>query len=108
MDDPASVFAHYQRVIALRHELPVVAHGDFHMLLPDDDKVYAFTRRLAGEELLVLANFSSDDVSVSVPDAQRWSGAELVLGNYGEGSAQGSAPTALRAWEACVYRLSGS
>ena len=33
--DPDSVFEHYRRLIALRHDEPVVAHGDFTMLLPD-------------------------------------------------------------------------
>ena len=32
--DPSSVLAHYRRLIALRHENPVVALGDFAMLLP--------------------------------------------------------------------------
>ena len=31
--DPDSVFHHYRRLIALRHTEPVVAHGDFTMLL---------------------------------------------------------------------------
>ena len=34
-----------------------MAHGDFTMLLPDDEQVYAFTRRLGDVELLVLGNF---------------------------------------------------
>jgi oligo-1,6-glucosidase len=105
VDDPASVFSHYQRVIRLRHELPVVAHGNFSMLLPDDDHVYAFTRRHEGDELLVLGNFSSDTVPLALPDAERWSGAELLLCNYPDPSAEGTGPTSLRAWEACVYRL---
>ena len=61
VDDPDSVFAHYRRLIALRHDEPAVAHGDFTMLLPDDDAVYAFTRRLGEVELLVLGNFSGAD-----------------------------------------------
>ena len=43
-DDPDSVFAHYRRLVELRHTEPVVAHGDFTMLLPDHEQVYAFTR----------------------------------------------------------------
>ena len=55
-------FAHYRRLIGLRHTEPVVAHGDFTMLLPDDTGVYAFTRRLDDVELLVLANFTGREV----------------------------------------------
>ena len=56
--DPDSVFHHYRRLIALRHEDPVVALGDFTMLLPDHEHVYAFTRSLGDVTLTVLGNFS--------------------------------------------------
>src|SRR5262249_10818226 len=58
--NPDSVFHHYRQLIDLRHALPVIASGDFTMLLEDDERVYAFTRSLGGEELLVLGNFSGD------------------------------------------------
>ena len=45
---PDSVLAHYRRLIALRHTLPVVALGDFTMVLPEHEHVYAFTRSLDG------------------------------------------------------------
>src|SRR3954466_4386797 len=54
--DPDSVFHHYRRLIELRHALPVIASGDFTMLLENDERVYAFTRALDGDELLVLGN----------------------------------------------------
>ena len=66
--DPDSVFHHYRRLIELRHTEPVVAHGDFTMLLPDDERVYAFTRRLGDVELLVLGNFSGEPAP-ELPDA---------------------------------------
>jgi oligo-1,6-glucosidase len=108
LDDPTSVFAHYQRVIRLRHELPVIAHGDFSMLLPDDEHVYAFTRRLGDEQLLVLGNLSSGTVAVDLPEAKRWADAELLLCNYGDSAPDGAGVTSLRPWEACVYRRTGA
>jgi oligo-1,6-glucosidase len=94
--DPDSVFHHYRKLIELRHTEPAVVHGDFHMLLPDDEHVYAFTRAHAGTELLVVANLSSEPVTPALPD--RWDDAELVLGD---------APAsrgALGPWEARVLR----
>jgi len=103
--DPRSVFHHYRRLIALRHDDPVVALGDFTMLLPDDEHVYAFTRRLGDESLLVLGNFTADEQPFDVGDAWAFDeGSALVLGNYDD---VGS-PTALRPWEARVYRRSSS
>jgi oligo-1,6-glucosidase len=79
--DPDSVFHHYRRLIELRHTEPVVAHGEFHMLLPDDDRIYAFTRRLDDVELLVLGNFSGDTVTAGVDRA--WEDAEVLIGDGG-------------------------
>jgi oligo-1,6-glucosidase len=79
-DDPASVLSHYRRLIALRHEVPAVAHGDFALLLPDDERVWAFTRTHEDVELLVVANFSSYDV---VPELSDWGRGELLVGTSG-------------------------
>jgi oligo-1,6-glucosidase len=96
--DPASVFAHYRRLIELRHELPVVALGDFTMLLPEHAAVYAFTRATADDRLLVVCNVSSSVQRLGelLPEAVP---AELVLGNLPEGD-----PAVLRPWEARVLR----
>jgi oligo-1,6-glucosidase len=97
--DPESVFHHYRRLIELRHTEPVVAHGDFTMLLPNDEHVYAFTRSLDGVELLTLGNFTGESMPVDLPG---WAGTELVLGNY---PPDGNTDTlVLRPWEARVYR----
>jgi len=95
--DPDSVFHHYRRLIALRHEDPVVAVGDFAMLLPDHEHVYAFTRSLGDVTLTVLGNFSGSIQEVGLDDDP----GELVLSNYAA-----PAPT-LRPWEARVYRRVG-
>ena len=93
--DPDSVLHYYRRLIELRHTEPVVAHGDFTMLLEDDERVYAFTREYEGVELLVVANFSGETVGYDVPG---WDGAELLLGNCPPAGAE------LQPWEARVYR----
>jgi oligo-1,6-glucosidase len=99
--DPGSVFHHYRKLIALRREEPVVALGDFTMLLADDPLVYAFTRRLDDVQLLVLGNFSGAEASAQeMPDAPGWAPAELVLSNYSD-AGNG---LVLRPWEARVYR----
>src|SRR5215203_6105630 len=104
IDDPESVFHHYRRLIELRHTEPAVVDGDFTMLLEDDPRVYAFTRRLGDTELLVVANFSGEPASAAgIPDAERWAQAELLIANAQE---RGQAPfLQLDPWEARAYRL---
>lgn len=66
MHDPDSVHAFYKRLIALRHEDPVVAAGDWTLLAPDDPQVYAFTRALGDRNagmrhrLLAVVNLSKE------------------------------------------------
>jgi oligo-1,6-glucosidase len=97
-EDPDSVLAHYRRLIALRHEDPVVALGEFAMLLPEHDDVYAFTRSLEDEVLLVVCNLSRKPYPLVelLPQAVD---APLVLGNLPD--AGGST---LRPWEARILR----
>ncbi|WP_158374601.1 glycoside hydrolase family 13 protein [Cellulosimicrobium cellulans] len=102
--DPDSVFHHHRRLIELRHTDPVVALGDFTMLLPEDEQVYAYTRELDGDALLVVVNVSGEERVVDLGDA--WPLADdggwgdLVLGTH----ADAGEPTTLRPWEARVVR----
>lgn len=95
------MFHHYRRLIALRHDDPVVALGDFTMLLPDDEHVYAFTRALDDVELLVLGNFTGEDRLALVDPV--WTDAPVVIGNYDEARVV-EVPVRLRPWEALVLR----
>jgi oligo-1,6-glucosidase len=99
--DPESVLHHYRRLIELRHSEPAVVHGDFTMLLEDDERIYAFLRRFEAVELLVVGNVSGEAAVADVPDAAAWAAAELVLANVPV--AQG-ADLSLGPWEARVYR----
>jgi oligo-1,6-glucosidase len=98
-DDPRSVLAHYRRLHALRHESAVVALGDFAMLLPEHDDVYAFTRSLEDDVLLVVCNLSRTPYPLTelLPQAAR---GRLVLGNLPDED-----PEVLRPWEARVLRI---
>ncbi|WP_395801147.1 alpha-glucosidase [Arthrobacter sp. FW306-04-A] len=100
VEDPDSVFSFYREVIALRHRDPVVSHGDFSMLLPEDEHVYAFNRSLHGMEMLIIGNFSSTERLAEIDD-DSWATAEQVLANYPlEKSLR------LRPWELKVFRRS--
>lgn len=99
-NDPDSVLAHYRRLIALRREDDTVVDGRFELLVPEHDRLWAFTRTLGEDRLLVLANCSSESLdlaSVGLPCAE---GAELVLGvNVSED------PHRMNPWESRVLRL---
>jgi len=101
--DPESVFHHYRRLIELRHKEPVVAHGDFTMLLPNDDRVYAFTRRLDDDELLVVANLSGEAPTLDAAQLPGWGGTEVLVTTVC-GERDGRDGGCLAPWEARVPR----
>ena len=80
--DPESVFHHYRRLIALRHEMEVVVHGEFTLLVPDHPQLFAYVRSLGSVSLLVVANLSGDDVRFDVPAV--FDDAKVLVGTLSE------------------------
>jgi oligo-1,6-glucosidase len=93
---PGSVFEHHRQLIALRHDEPAVAHGDFTLLLPEHEQLFVFTRRHEAVELVVVANFSGK--AAELPDVlvERCADATLLVGDRTDAD--------LLPWESRVYR----
>ena len=98
--DPNSVFHHFQRLIRLRQEHRVAVEGRFELLLPESEQIWAFTRTLDDQVLVVAANCSSTPVEMpgdALPDLGR---ARLLLATHGDiGS------LLLEPWESRIYLL---
>jgi len=98
--DPGSTFHHFRRLIELRHQLPVLVEGRFALLLPDHEQIWAYTRTLGEQVLLVVANCSSTPATVPpgvLPDV---TGAQLLLPTHaGEPSAR------LQPWESRIHLI---
>ena len=100
--DPDSVFHHYAQLVELRHRHPVIVDGRFDLLLPDDEQVWAFTRTLADETVLLLANCSSAPVTVSAGDVPELREATVLLATHAATDGLDLAP-----WESRVYLIAG-
>ena len=89
------IFTFYQKLIALRKELPIIAEGSYRPVYEDSQQVYAFERQLGIEKLLVLNNFYPDPITIDIlPEYQN---GEVLLSNYEE--AQTAAVVTLRPYE---------
>ena len=93
--DPDSVFYTYQKLIALRKAHRVFAEGDFTLLCPEDEQVFAYLRRGAGQEMLVAVNLSGRSAPFDLPEA--FAGRAPLLATQGAPLAG-----ALRPWEALI------
>ncbi len=103
--DPNSVFYYYQKLIALRKTTPVMVYGTYDLILPAHEQIYAFTRTLDREKLVVILNFSDQNPVFELPEGISFSSASLLIGNYPPEGAEDLRKFALRPWEARVYRL---
>ena len=82
LGDPDSVFHYYQKLIGLRKNYDVFRSGWFELLLPEDEKIFAYTRDTEREHLLVVCNFTGETLTFEVPE--RFRGSQLLIGNYAE------------------------
>jgi oligo-1,6-glucosidase len=97
LEDPQSIFYYYQKLISLRKEMEIIVEGDFHLLLKDDPAVFAYERSWKDESLLVLCNFSGDEVTIK--DEVEMDGYQVILANY-----ENPKPSILRPFEAVVLK----
>ncbi|WP_137894688.1 alpha-glucosidase [Ramlibacter sp. 2FC] len=103
--DPDSVFHYYRRLIALRHAHPVIVHGRYDLLLPGHTEIYAYTRSLAHEHLLVVCNFSAQTPRFALPPELQASERRLLIANYPVDAGEDLRSLSLRPYEARAYLL---
>lgn len=90
--DPDSVFYYYQKLIRLRKSTPVISHGDFTLLAPEDENVFSYLRENEDSRLLVVCNFTDREQAYQIPDG--FENARCLIANYPDTAA------ALRPFEA--------
>ncbi len=103
--DPDSVFHYYKRLIQLRKANPILAYGKYTPILEEHEQIYAYTRSLEDERLLVLLNFSSATPLFQLPAGIEFDRAELLIANYPVADGEEPRQVTLRPYEARVYRI---
>ncbi|WP_026565130.1 glycoside hydrolase family 13 protein [Bacillus sp. UNC41MFS5] len=103
--DPDSIFHYYQQLIKLRKENEIIVYGKYELILEDDEKIYAYTRTLENEKLVVLCNFSAEESPFKLPKEFELDIAELLIGNYKVDAGDSINLFILKPYEARVYLL---
>jgi oligo-1,6-glucosidase len=103
--DPNSVFYYYQKLIRLRQENPVIVYGTYHLILDTHPEIYAFTRNLEDDRLLVILNFTKGRPVFVLPAHVSFADKELLISNYEVDPTEDIHQLTLRPFEAHVYRL---
>ncbi len=103
--DPDSIFYYYKKLIRLREQFPVIVYGKYELILEEHPQIYAFTRTLDDDRLLVMLNFSEESPYFSLPDQISFTSQDLLISNYPVDPTQDIRSITLRPYEARVYRL---
>nr|WP_315049918.1 alpha-glucosidase [uncultured Lachnoanaerobaculum sp.] len=74
-----SVFNYYKKLIRLRKENEIIVYGNYELLLPEDENIFAYVRSLDGKKLLTVCNFSKSEQKF---DFQGYENAEVLISNY--------------------------
>ena len=104
--DPNSIYYYYQQLIRLRKSYPILVHGRYELLLPDDEAIYAYTRTHGDERLLVILNFTAGIPLFTLPAGLPADAPRLLIANYPVAAGETIQRITLRPYEARVYQLS--
>ena len=74
-----SVFHYYQKLIRLRKENEIIVYGNYELLLPEDENIFAYKRTLDNQKLLVVCNFSKSEQKF---DFSGYENAKALISNY--------------------------
>jgi oligo-1,6-glucosidase len=101
--DEDSVFHYYRALGDLRDERDLLVYGEFDLLYPDHDRLFAYTRTLGDERGLVVLNFSDEPTTFETPEWFVIDGLELALANDDDVPEIPRASFELGPYEARVY-----
>jgi trehalose-6-phosphate hydrolase len=101
IQDPDSIFYHYQKLIRLRKTYDIISNGDYRLLIEDDPAVFAYMRNWQNEHLLVISNFYGNTVDVSLP-VEVVQNPSIIISNYKDSQTTWG-ELRLRPYESIVY-----
>lgn len=105
LEDENSVFYYYQKLIKLRHEMPIITDGVYELLDADNEQVYTYLRRGKNESLVVLANFTEKTIMYRLGDEWKEKEGRLLLSNYETAPETFSGEITLEPYGAYVYHI---
>ena len=102
LQDENSIFHHYRKLIDIRKNNDTIIYGDYSLLCPEDKNIFAYTRELNGDKILVVCNFYDKEVTFSFDG--EFNHADILLSNYKDSSTL-IEKLSLRPYEAIMFRI---
>ncbi|MBM7570845.1 alpha,alpha-phosphotrehalase [Aquibacillus albus] len=101
-----SIFHYYKKLIWIRKKYDIITDGDYQLLMPDHDQIFAYMRNTKDEKILVVNNFYGTGTTFYLPNSVHLEGysQDLLLSNY-PGSSTNLDGLTLRPYESIVYHF---
>lgn len=99
--DKESIFYYYKKLIELRHKESLLTEGNYQLLLPEDEKIFAYLRNTENETWLIVGNMSEDTVLTDKLKTFVNEKQDIIIGNYDRVNLD----EALRPYEAFMMRI---
>ena len=80
MKEEKSLFHFYQSLIAFRKNNEVIKEGNYLDLLPNNKKIYAYSRKYKDDEYVVVSNFSQRETKCKL--LEKYKDYEILISNY--------------------------
>lgn len=104
--DPDSIYHYYQKLIGLRRRYPIIVYGKYELIEENHPQIFAYTRRLGVQNMLVICSFSPADLKFALPEKFCTSDKKLLISNWGTNKAgEAGKEILLHPYEARVYLL---
>lgn len=103
--DPSSILNYYKKMIRLRKQQEIFTYGIYDLVLEDDPSLYAYTRTLGQEKVIVLSNLSEERVTVNKVDGVFYKRENLLLANLEVENHEELASIELAPYEARIYKV---
>ncbi|ABM04120.1 dextran glucosidase [Psychromonas ingrahamii 37] len=82
LDDPDSIFYHYQKLVQLRKTHEVMVYGDYQPLFVEHKKVFSYQRQLGNEKVIVINNFTNEPLELTLPKPLQGLKGQCLISNY--------------------------
>ncbi|QPC47794.1 glycoside hydrolase family 13 protein [Mangrovibacillus cuniculi] len=100
--DENSILNFYKKMIRIKKENDIFTYGDYDLILEKDEQIYAYTRTLGDQKIVVIANLTGEQATFE-EEGFALSSDNLLLNNYEVSKHEYATTLKLQPFEARVY-----
>ncbi|NRV35946.1 glycosidase [Clostridium beijerinckii] len=105
LKDENSIFNYYKKLIKIRKSNPVVVYGKYELMLEENKEIFAYTRTLENEMLLVICNFTGNETEFVLERKFEFKSKELLISNYNVNENDSIDSIELKPYESRIYKF---